>query len=140
MAVSTPTVTQIDYLTLLTSQLKYQNPLDPLNNAEFLGQMAQFSNLQQTIDLNTKFDKFAQGFEYFQGSFIQNVQTQSLMLLNRQVDFKDPTTGVSLTGYVDKIKFVDGVPRISVARPGGTSEIALGDITTVYSTAYAPEV
>lgn len=138
MAVSVPLVNQVDYLTLLTAQLKYQNPLDPLNNADFLGQMAQFSNLQQAIDLNTKFDAFAKGFEYFQGSFVQNLQTQSLMLLNRQVDFKDPITGASLSGFVDKIKFVDGVPKISVVLSGGTSEIALGDITTVYATAYAP--
>ncbi|MDI6734826.1 MAG: hypothetical protein QME42_01310 [bacterium] len=102
--------------------------------------MAQFSNLQQMIDLNMKFDAFQQGFEYFQGSFVQNLQTQSLMLLNRQVDFKDPQTGASLTGYVDKIKFVDGVPNISVVHPGGTAQIGLGAITTVYSTAYAPEV
>lgn len=134
MAVSTPLVIQVDYLKLLTAQLEYQNPLDPLDNSEFLGQMAQFSNLQQMIDLNKKFDTFQQGFEYFQGSFVQNLQTQSLMLLNKRVDFKDPQTGAGLTGSVDKIKFVDGVSKISVIHPGGTSEIALGDITTVYST------
>jgi flagellar basal-body rod modification protein FlgD len=105
MAVSTPLVTQVDYLTLLTAQLKYQNPLDPLDNAQFLAQMAQFSNLQQMIDLNTKFDNF-------QGFFNQNLQTQSLMLLNRKVDFKDQKTAVSLSGFVDKIKFVNGVPSI----------------------------
>lgn len=37
---------QADFLRLMTEQLKHQDPLKPLNNAEFLGQLAQFSTVQ----------------------------------------------------------------------------------------------
>ncbi len=37
---------QADFLRLMTEQLKNQDPLKPLANAEFLGQLAQFSTVQ----------------------------------------------------------------------------------------------
>ncbi len=37
---------QQDFLTLLTTQLRNQDPLSPMENAEFLGQMAQFSTVE----------------------------------------------------------------------------------------------
>ena len=41
------------FLTLLTSQLKNQDPMAPMNNAEFMGQMAQFSTVQGIGEVNT---------------------------------------------------------------------------------------
>ena len=43
---------QKDFLTLLTAQLKNQDPLKPLENTEFLGQMAQFSTVAGIDRLN----------------------------------------------------------------------------------------
>jgi flagellar basal-body rod modification protein FlgD len=37
---------QADFLHLMTEQLKNQDPLKPLDNAQFLGQLAQFSTVQ----------------------------------------------------------------------------------------------
>src|SRR3546814_20141645 len=37
---------QADFLRLMTEQLKNQDPLKPMANAEFLGQLAQFSTVQ----------------------------------------------------------------------------------------------
>lgn len=37
---------QADFLQLMTEQLKNQDPLNPLDNAQFLGQLAQFSTVQ----------------------------------------------------------------------------------------------
>ena len=42
---------QNTFLLLLTTQLKYQDPLDPVSNAEFIAQLAQFSQLEETIAL-----------------------------------------------------------------------------------------
>lgn len=45
---------QADFLKMLTAQLEHQDPLEPMNNADMTGQMAQFSSLgeqQQSNDL-----------------------------------------------------------------------------------------
>lgn len=44
------------FLTLLTTQLKYQDPLDPMDTAEFTNQLVQYSSVEQAIQTNTKLE------------------------------------------------------------------------------------
>lgn len=131
--VATPLVTQIDFLNLLTTQLKYQNPLDPVSNVEFLSQMAQFSNLQQVINLNSNFATFTESWDKnFANLNTSILKNQALSMLNKKVDFIDPTTGETLTGQVDMIKFVKGIPIIRIIHPKGVSEVELDNIISVF--------
>jgi len=52
-----------DYLSLMTAQLKNQDPLKPMDNGEFLGQIAQFATVSGIGDLNDSFDGFAQSMQ-----------------------------------------------------------------------------
>lgn len=44
------------FLHLLITQMRYQDPLSPMDNQQFLAQMAQFSSLEQMQNLNDKFE------------------------------------------------------------------------------------
>ena len=47
------------FLTLLTTQLQNQNPLDPMKNEEFVAQLAQFSQLEGITNMSTSLSDVA---------------------------------------------------------------------------------
>lgn len=46
------------FLKLLVAQIKYQNPLDPADGVEFLSQLAQFSELEQLMEIREEIAGF----------------------------------------------------------------------------------
>lgn len=44
------------FLKLLTTQLQYQDPLDPMDTAEFTNQLVQYSSVEQSIQMNSKLE------------------------------------------------------------------------------------
>ncbi len=59
---STPAKRELDsqaFLMLLTTQLKAQDPLDPLKPNEFMAQLAQFSTLEELIRIRQDLEKSA---------------------------------------------------------------------------------
>ncbi|MEA3223917.1 MAG: flagellar hook capping FlgD N-terminal domain-containing protein [Thermodesulfobacteriota bacterium] len=66
------------FLRLLTTQLQYQNPLDPMEDTEFTSQLAQFSSLEQLTDMGLYMEKLNK----LQGS-INNIQ--ALSFIGKQV-------------------------------------------------------
>jgi flagellar basal-body rod modification protein FlgD len=48
------------FLALLVAQLKGQNPLDPKDGTEFVSQLAQFSSLEELINIRTTLEKLEQ--------------------------------------------------------------------------------
>lgn len=72
------TLGQDQFLKLLTTQLTHQDPLKPMDNGEFLGQMAQFSTVSGIQDLQASFKDFA-------GSISSNQALQASGLVGRRV-------------------------------------------------------
>ena len=46
------TLGQADFIKLMTTQMKLQDPLEPVDNKEMIAQMAQFSSLSGINDIN----------------------------------------------------------------------------------------
>ena len=69
---------QEDFLKLLVAQLKNQDPSNPADNGEFLGQIAQFSMVSGIDDLGDSFDSIA-------GSLFANQAMQAATLVGKEV-------------------------------------------------------
>ena len=69
---------QEDFLKLMTTQLQYQDPFKPMENGEFLGQMAQFSTVSSIQELQTSFAQLA-------GSLQSSQALQASSLVGRHV-------------------------------------------------------
>ena len=73
---------QQQFLTLFTTQLKNQNPLDPVKNEAFVAQLAQFSQLEATTAMKTSMD-----------TMVSNMQADRMMsgaaLIGRKVAVPD---------------------------------------------------
>ncbi|MDC7228577.1 MAG: flagellar hook assembly protein FlgD [Spirochaetales bacterium] len=50
---------QDDFLKILITQLSYQDPTAPMEDKEFIAQMAQFSSLEQMNQMSTNFSKLS---------------------------------------------------------------------------------
>jgi len=89
-----------DFLQLLVTQLQNQDPLSPMENAEFIQQVAQFSSLEETQNLNAQISNLVTIQEVVAG---QNAFTQSANLVGKQVEFAHPDTGEDETGVVSAV-------------------------------------
>jgi flagellar basal-body rod modification protein FlgD len=95
-------VGQDDFLKILLTQLRFQDPLKPIDNQEFIAQLAQFSSLEFTRQQGEKLDTLLT---------IQSA-SQSIALVNRTVEVA--TNGGSQVGTVSAIRFQKGEPLLTI--------------------------
>ncbi|WP_124553679.1 flagellar hook assembly protein FlgD [Methylophilus methylotrophus] len=100
---------QEEFLKILLSQLQYQDPLKPLDNQQFLAQLAQFSTLAQTSQLNDRIDT------------LLNIQsaTQSVGLIGRTVEVQSTVGDTAAVGVVSSLNFANGQLAINVKKADG---------------------
>lgn len=110
-----------DFLKILTTQLTYQDPLKPMDNQQFMAQMAQFTTLQQTQEMNEKL-----------GILLGNqAALQSVGLIGRQVDLN--LGGSVLSGTVTSLSLAGDSPQITVTTTSGAAipNVSLSQIVAV---------
>jgi len=62
------TMGQTEFLNLLVTQMRNQDPLKPVSDTEFIAQMAQFTSLEQTKEMTTDIQKLRQSYALTQGT------------------------------------------------------------------------
>lgn len=95
-----------EFLQLFVTQLRNQNPLEPRDGAEYLGQLAQFSTLEGIRNMETAFNKIA-------SSLNSNQALQASSLVGKNVDVKTDNglyvQGMNVKGSIDVPPFASSV-------------------------------
>ena len=100
-----------DFLALLVAQLRYQDPLSPVDNTQFMQQMTGFSMLEQLTNLRQAADRIA---------FAQNLG-ESAGLIGRTVSYETETGQPS--GVVERVEVADQKVVLHLAG-GAKAELA----------------
>ncbi|MFI3230822.1 MAG: flagellar hook capping FlgD N-terminal domain-containing protein [bacterium] len=173
-----------DFLMLLVTQLQYQDPLNPMDNTDFIAQMAQFTSLEQMQNLNQTMTNaqaygiigdlaYIQSYNSATGQYeitggiveaveiyngeayvviddqiynyediyrVESVDTydnaesisQAMALIGKTIQAVTVGDGEGngeeyIEGVVDFVKFVDGVPVLSV----GGKDVYLGEVASI---------
>ena len=97
-------VATTEFLTLLTIQLQNQDPIDPVKQEEFIGQLSQFSMLEGVENLNASFENMLKLQEISQG----------LDLVGKHVDYLNTESGEIETGRIDELFDDQGIVNLMI--------------------------
>jgi flagellar basal-body rod modification protein FlgD len=100
-----------DFLTLLVAQMRYQDPLNPLDGADFAAQLAQFSSLEELQNINTNLNESVNADMLLALSINNTMATtivgKSIKAVNNEICFKDGKPvdiDYELSGNASKVK------------------------------------
>ena len=110
-------------LSIILTQLTYQDPLKPMDNFEFVSQLAQFAQLQQSQTLNTQVTNLLSA----------QSTMQATGLLGKTIDFTTTAGGPSQTGTVQTVSLSNGSVFVTAQTSGGgtVANIAISNITQI---------
>ncbi len=100
------------FLELMTAQLTHQDPTNPMENGDFLAQMAQFSTVEGIGELNTSFTEFANSITSGQALQAATLVGQSVLVPSSEglMSLNDSLSGeVALKGRTNdlRVEFMD---------------------------------
>ena len=125
------------FLKLLVTQMQYQDPLDPMDNGEYLSQLAQFSALEQMTEVADKMENVH--------SLVENIDTSVLVgqltnMIGKTVQWATTDSDGNVTvheGTAKSVSISDGAPSLMVeteikdASGNTTKAITKVDISTI---------
>jgi flagellar basal-body rod modification protein FlgD len=111
------TLGQEDFLKLLVTQLANQDPMNPMKDMEFIGQMAQFTALEQSKSMSQD---------------MESLRASSMLGTTVTVNERDRFDRIvgQTTGVVDQLLMEDGVVKLYV----NGARYELGDVLSVKTT------
>ncbi len=102
-ATATDRLGKQDFLKLLIAQLRNQDPMKPMEDREFITQLAQFSSLETMQNLDKRLGEMASA----------QALGQAAGIIGKQVEAK-LADGATITGPVTEVRIVAGTPRYVV--------------------------
>lgn len=118
------TINQDDFIRLFLAQLQFQDPMEPVDNREFLAQLAQFSALEQSRQLS----------QNTADQLTMSAASQAVSLIDRQVEIAGP--GGNSAGRVIAVQFGANGPELSVRDSSGqvSTGVRLSQVSLVQPT------
>lgn len=119
----TSTLGKDQFLKILITQLQNQDPMQPMEDKEFIAQMAQFSSVEQLMNISTQLTALNQSLGSVSG------------LIGKEITWTDAETKLPKSGNVESIVVSSGVQYAVV----GKERIALTDVTQIQNAAKEAE-
>ena len=116
---ATQTLGKDDFLKLFVAQLQHQDPMNPMQDADMMGQMAQFSTLEQITNVAKANDRIAADLG----------MSRSLALLGKTVSYVDDAD-VTHSGVVEKVVNADGATTLTVGGVDGIDPASVSEVTS----------
>lgn len=96
-----------EFLQLLITQLRHQDPINPVEDKEFIAQLAQFSSLEQMQNLNTNLQDMMLAQQKL------TALGQATQMIGQEVELFT-REGESIFGKVTGVQFKEGWPMLVV--------------------------
>jgi flagellar basal-body rod modification protein FlgD len=106
-----------DFLKLFVAQLSHQDPMNPMNDQDMMGQMASFSQLEQITNMATANTQIANSL----------TSSSAVSLIGRTVTYAD-ADDLTHTGTVEKVTVTDGKPSLTVAGVDGVDPATITQV------------
>ncbi len=112
-----------DFLKLMITQFQNQDPFEPMESGEFLGQLAHFTSANGITQMKQSFDEFATGMKSDQGLRAANLVGRDVLIESGSGALRE---GESLSGAVQMLAQIDSpVLRIENAAGEVVREMSL---------------
>ena len=106
-----------DFLKLLTTELRNQDPLSPMDNKDFISQMAQFSSLEQTNNMANSIEILNSSISSL---FQHSLLSQGAALIGKQVSGMDSAGESLIEGIVEAVSWLNGNPQLQLRMADGS--------------------
>lgn len=101
-------ISRSDFLNLLVAQLKNQDPMNPIEDADFAAQVVQFNMLEELLELRNVVSEVARDSLYL------STLDQSSRLVGRTVKVMQEDSEETVTGIVKKTIISQGIPKLVI--------------------------
>ena len=123
------------FLQLLVTQMKYQDPLDPQDNSEYLSQLAQFSALEQMTNVAKGLSDVTKVVDNINSSVLigqlSGMIGQPVQWITQIKGEDGKMTKQSIEGKIIGVSITDGAPSIIADVNGKTHQVKISEVVRI---------